>query len=79
VSDQVNHPAHYCGADNVYEHHRVVLAWGLGYYLGNATKYICRAGKKPGVDAATDLEKAIWYIRAEIERLRAQPVAEPKE
>ena len=70
MNDMVNHPSHY-GGDNVYEHHKVVVAWGLDYYLGNATKYLCRAGKKPGAETVQDLEKAIWYIKAEIEHIKA--------
>jgi len=64
----VNHPAHYGGGDNPYEHIKVCDAWGLNYRLGNATKYICRAGKK-SPNAIEDLKKALWYIQSEIERL----------
>ncbi len=65
--ETVDHPQHY-GGDDVYEHQKVVRAWGLGYHLGNATKYICRAGKKTiGVKGQIeDLEKALWYLNAEI-------------
>ena len=70
--EKVDHPAHYGGGDNVYEHIKVVEAWGLGYHLGNATKYIARAGKKPGADTVEDLKKAIWYIQREIERVAKQ-------
>lgn len=70
-SERVNHPKYYGGEGEIYEHHKVVYAWGLGYYLGNATKYICRAGEKPEADAIEDLEKAVWYIEAEIARLRS--------
>jgi hypothetical protein len=66
--EAVNHPTHY-GGDDVYEHIKVVEAWGLNYALGNATKYICRAGKKTD-DAVEDLEKAAWYIQHEIARLK---------
>ena len=38
----------------------------LNYNLGNAVKYISRAGKKDGSDYVTDLEKAIWYLRREV-------------
>lgn len=65
-TEAVNHPAHYGGADNPYEHIKVSRAWSLNYELGNATKYICRAGKKN--DAIEDLKKAAWYIHAEIQR-----------
>ena len=36
------------------------------YLLGNAIKYISRAGKKE--DYVTDLKKAIWYLEREIKR-----------
>lgn len=63
----VDHPAHY-GGDSPTEHIKVVEAWGLNYHLGNATKYICRAGKKPEADALIDLRKARWYLDREIQR-----------
>jgi len=44
--ETVNHPQHYGGADNPYEAIKVIEAWSLGFCLGNAIKYICRAGKK---------------------------------
>ncbi len=34
----------------------------LPYHLGNAMKYICRAGKKNPEKTAEDLQKAVWYI-----------------
>ena len=51
----------------------VIEVWGLGFCLGNAVKYISRAGRKPGTDAVTDLEKARWYLDREITRLRGAP------
>lgn len=62
--EKVDHPPHY-GGDTVYETIKVIEAWGLDFHLGNAVKYISRAGKKG--DATEDLEKAIWYIRRFIE------------
>lgn len=45
VSDtKHDHPAHYGGAENVYEVIKVIEAWGLGFCLGNAVKYIERGG-----------------------------------
>lgn len=38
----------------------------LNFCLGNAVKYIWRAGLKG--DAIEDLEKARWYLAREIER-----------
>ena len=40
----------------------------MNFCLGNAIKYIWRAGLKD--DAVQDLEKAKWYIEREIERLK---------
>jgi hypothetical protein len=68
VPEAVNHPQHYGGEDNPYEHIKVSNAWNLNYELGNATKYICRAGKK-GDNALEDLKKARWYIDYEIKKL----------
>lgn len=63
-NDKVNHPKHYGGEDNPYEAIKVIEAWELGFNLGNAVKYISRAGKK-GV-RKEDLEKAAWYLNREI-------------
>lgn len=65
--DPVNHPAHYGGEDNPYEAIKVIDAWELPFDLGNAVKYIVRAGRKG--DAAEDLRKARWYIEHAITRL----------
>lgn len=65
--EEVNHPSHYGGADNLYEAIKVIEAWGLGFCLGNAVKYICRAGKKEGATSLTDLRKALWYLQRETE------------
>jgi hypothetical protein len=48
----------------------VIEAWGLGFCLGNAVKYICRAGKKGS--PLEDLRKAAWYLNRKIERLRVE-------
>jgi hypothetical protein len=70
VTDQtIDHPPHYGGADNVYEAIKVIDAWGLGFALGNAVKYIARAGKKSGAPTLEDLKKARWYLDHEIARL----------
>lgn len=73
--DFVNHPQHYGGEGNPYEHHRVVRAWGLDYHCGIATKHIARAGKKPGSDEIEDLEKAVTYLRLKIQLLREEETA----
>lgn len=63
---EVNHPSHYnTGKIEVIE---FIEDQGLGYNLGNAVKYICRARhKENGAKYGTDLEKAIWYLKREIE------------
>lgn len=65
-----NRPEHY---DNGIEAIDVIESNGLGFHLGNAVKYILRAGKKIGQDAESDLGKAIWYIGREI-TAQNQPV-----
>lgn len=65
ATETVNHPPHYGGADNPYEAIKVIEAWHLGFCLGNAIKYISRAGKK--ADRIEDLKKARWYLDREIQ------------
>ena len=38
----------------------------LNYHLGNAVKYICRAGHKSDNTKAQDLKKAIHYLENEL-------------
>lgn len=69
MSDPVNHPDHYGGEDNPYEAIKVIESWSLGFNLGNAVKYIARAGKKGS--ATEDLKKARWYLDHEIAKQEA--------
>ncbi len=69
-NDLVNHPPHYGGADDTYEAIKVIEAWGLGFHLGNAVKYVARAGKKG--DALEDLKKARWYLDRLIQKMEAE-------
>jgi Protein of unknwon function (DUF3310) len=64
----INHPQHY-GGDTTYEAIKVIEEWQLGFALGNAVKYIARAGKKPGIDEIEDLRKANWYLERRIAQL----------
>lgn len=60
-NDVVNHPSHYTtGKIEVIDY---IEDKDFGYHLGNAIKYISRAGKKDPTKTKEDLEKAIWYIR----------------
>ena len=77
AGDVINHPAHY-GGDTRYEAIKVIEAWALGFHLGNAVKYIARAGKKGS--ELEDLRKARWYLDRQIRSLEAKadrPAAEP--
>ena len=60
--DEINAPAHYRGTGM--EAIEVIEAFDLGFRLGNAIKYILRAGKKG--DAVVCLKKARWYLDREI-------------
>lgn len=66
LKEKVDHPTHYGGEDNTYEAIKVIEAWNLNFNLGNAVKYICRAGRKR--KKLEDLKKAVWYLNREIER-----------
>lgn len=66
ANDPVNHPSHY--TDGRIEVIEYIDDKRLGYCLGNAVKYISRAGKKDPEKAVEDLQKAAWYINHEIEK-----------
>jgi hypothetical protein len=44
---------------------------GLNYHLGNAIKYICRAGHKDS--KVEDLKKAIHYLENELQHALPEP------
>lgn len=83
VEDVVNHPSHY----TAYKGLEVIdLTEQMNFNRGNAVKYVCRAGLKNKATEIQDLEKAVWYIRREIERLQKEkqlctnpacPIADP--
>lgn len=66
--DVVNHPSHY----NQYKGLEVIdLVEQMNFNRGNAVKYITRAGfKGDSSKEIEDLEKALWYIQREVDRLR---------
>lgn len=67
--EMVNHPQHYGGENNTYEAIKVIEAWNLDFCLGNAVKYISRAGKKDVSKELEDLNKAVWYLNRRIEQI----------
>lgn len=74
--DPVNHPAHY--TDGKIEVIDFIEDKALGFHLGNAVKYIARAGKKNPEKYTEDLRKAAWYLNREIENASALPIDQPK-
>ena len=68
--EKVNHPPHYGGEENPYEVIKVIEAWKLDFHLGNAVKYIPRAGVKDPNKEIEDLEKAVWYLNRKINNLK---------
>jgi hypothetical protein len=68
--DQVNHPTHYTSHPSGIEALQVTRH--MNFNLGNAMKYIWRAGIKSEDKHIEDLEKAIFYIQDEIKRLKGE-------
>jgi hypothetical protein len=77
MNDPVNNPSHYTSSAakcklcsepieciDITEH--------MNFCLGNAVKYIWRAGLKNEDRTIQDLEKAIWYIKRHIGKLEEQ-------
>jgi hypothetical protein len=76
MSDPVNHPAHYTSHPSGVEC-LTITRW-MTFNLGNAVKYIWRAGLKGGqAGAVTDLRKAVFYLTDEIARLEGLATAAP--
>ena len=65
VKDQVNHPKHYNAHPSGVE--CITVTEHMNFNLGNAVKYIWRAGEKG--DQLEDLKKARWYVDREIMRI----------
>ena len=68
MSDPVNHPTHYNAHPSGVE--CITIVEHMTFNLGNAIKYIWRAGEKG--DAVQDLEKSVWYVQREIARLKGK-------
>ncbi len=66
--ERVNHPSHYnTGRIEVID---FIEDQNLNFNLGNAVKYISRAGKKDPAKFREDLEKAVWYLNRELKKNR---------
>lgn len=65
-NDPVSHPAHYTAHPSGIE--CIQITRHMPFNLGNAFKYIWRAGLK-SPDKKQDLKKAVWYLNDEINNL----------
>lgn len=73
MTEKIDHPKHYGGAENPHEAIKVIEAWRVGFCTGNALKYLSRAGKKDGATFKEDCQKALWYLK----RAGAHDVVQP--
>ena len=78
--DLINNPKHYTSHPSGIE--CIEVTEHMGFCIGNAIKYLWRAGLKQeaGMNDISkhihDLEKAIWYIEREIQRIASQDTSE---
>lgn len=68
TNDNIEHPKHYTSHPSGIE--CIQITRHMGFNLGNAIKYIWRADLKN--DALEDLEKAVWYLRDEIQKRKSE-------
>lgn len=65
--ERINHPRHY--NENPSGVECITVVEHMSFNIGNAVKYVWRAGLKPDASTVHDLEKARWYIDREIQRI----------
>lgn len=68
MNDAVNNPKHYTSDPSGIE--CIEITRHRNFNVGNAIKYLWHAGLKDSDATVQDLQKAIWYINDEIERLK---------
>ena len=74
--DKVSHPSHYCWLKELCGIEVIDITRHLDFDLGNAVKYILRAGRKSEEGYSEtdktieDLQKAIFYLNDEIELIK---------
>ena len=66
--DNVNQPSHYCSHPSGIE--CIEITRHHDFAIGNAIKYLWRAGLKDSANEIQDLEKASWYIQDKINQLK---------
>ncbi|TAL45476.1 MAG: DUF3310 domain-containing protein [Salinibacterium sp.] len=70
VDDAINHPTHYTSHPSGVE--CITVVEHFGFNVGSTIKYLWRCGLKGGStkqDRLTDLRKAEWYVKREIQRI----------
>lgn len=67
MHDPVNHPSHYTSHPSGIE--AIEVTRHMNFNLGNAIKYVWRAGLKDADKTIQDLKKAVFYLNDEIARL----------
>ncbi len=68
INDPVDHPSHYTSDPSGVE--CITITRHRNFNIGNAIKYLWRAGLKDSGATVQDLEKAIFYLNDEIKRLK---------
>ena len=68
MTDLVSHPLHYTSDPSGVE--CLEITRHRNFNIGNAIKYLWRAGLKDDSKTIEDLKKAVFYINDEIERLQ---------
>jgi hypothetical protein len=72
MTEAVDHPKHYTSDPSGVE--CIQITRHRNFNIGNAIKYLWRAGLKDGdAKLIEDLQKARWYIADEIKRLGGEP------
>lgn len=74
MSDPINAPAHYqavCHCPNCgHAIEAISITERFSFVVGNGLKYLLRAGRKDGADAAQDYGKAAWYATRAAQQAR---------
>ena len=68
IDDEVNQPSHYTSHPSGIE--CIEITRHHDFAIGNAIKYLWRAGLKNSENEVQDLEKAAWYIQDKIKQLK---------
>ena len=77
TGNRIHNPAHYCKGRK-YQPWDVIIDWDLDFLLGNAVKYIARAGRKQQAGMTVkqseeqDILKAIEYLQKKLEIVRGE-------